>query len=211
MFYVGKGYGKRAWKTTGRNERWNRTYKKHGLVVEIVFDSLTEEDAFQCEKDTILEFKYFGAPLCNMTNGGEGTSGYVPSVEARNKISKLHKGRVKSEQERLNISKAQKGRVFSKEQLENMSKCQLGKKQSEETKLKRAKTLKEVGTCNDRTTYVFYSKEDVFIGTREELSQYTGIAKRDFRVLFSKQRTLVCKKWSVLRLNELLILKENIL
>ena len=211
MFYIGKGYGKRAWKTTGRNERWTRTYKKYGMVVEIVFDSLTEEDAFQCEKDTILEFQYFGAELCNMTSGGEGSVGYKFSEEAKHKMSLARKGRIKSEQERLNISKAQKGRVFSEEQLENMSKCQLGKKQSEETKLKRAKTLKEVGTCNDRNTYVFYSKDDVFIGTREELSQYTGIPKRDFRILFSKQRTLVCKKWSVLRLNELFILKENIL
>lgn len=211
VFYVGKGHGKRAWKTTGRNERWTRTYKKYGMVVEIVFDSLTEEDAFQCEIDTILEFKYFGAELCNMTSGGEGASGYVPTLEARNKISALHKGRVKSEQERLNISKAQKGRVFSKEHLDNMSKCQLGKKQSEETKLKRANTLKEVGTCNDRNTYVFYSKDDVFTGTREELSQYTGIPKSKFRTLFAKQRTLAVRGWSVLRFMELLNLKENIL
>ena len=208
MFYVGKGYGKRAWKTAGRNERWTRTYKKHGMIVEIVFDSLTEQEAFQCEKDTILEFQYFGAELCNMTSGGEGSTGYKFSEQAKVLMSKARKGRIKSEQERLNISKAQKGRVFSKEHLENMSKCQLGKKQSEETKLKRALKLKEVGTCNDRNTYLFYSKDDVFIGTREELSQYTEIAKHKFRVLFSKQRTLVAQKWSVLRVMELLNLKE---
>jgi hypothetical protein len=208
VFYVGKGYGKRAWKTAGRNERWTRTYKKHGMTVEIVFDSLSEQEAFQCEKDTILEFRYFGAELCNMTDGGEGTSGYKPSETTKAKISKIQKGRIKTEQERKNISKAQIGRVFSKEHIENMSKCQLGKKQSEETKLKRALTLKEVGTCNDRNTYLFYSSDDVFVGTREELSQYTGIPKRKFRLLFSKQRTLVTQKWSVLRFMELLNLKE---
>lgn len=208
MFYVGKGYGKRAWKTAGRNERWTRTYKKHGMTVEIVFDSLSEQEAFQCEKDTILEFRYFGAELCNMTDGGDGATGYKFSEEAKVLMSKARKGRVKSEQERKNISKAQKGRVFSKEHIENMSKCQLGKKQSEETKLKRSLTLKEVGTCNDRNIYLFYSSDDIFVGTREELSQYTGTPKRKFRVLFSKQRTLVAQKWSVLRVMELLNLKE---
>jgi hypothetical protein len=208
VFYVGKGYGKRAWKTAGRNERWTRTYKKHGMIVEIVFDSLSEQEAFQCEKDTILEFRYFGAELCNMTDGGEGASGYKTSESAKAKISKIQKGRIKTEQERKNISKAQIGRVFSKEHIENMSKGQLGKKQSEETKLKRALTLKEVGTCNDRATYLFYSSDDIFVGTREDLSQYTGIPKHKFRVLFSKQRTLVTQKWSVLRLKELLNLKE---
>jgi len=208
VFYVGKGYGKRAWKTAGRNERWTRTYKKHGMTVEIVFDSLSEQEAFQCEKDTILEFQYFGANLCNMTSGGEGTAGYEFSEEAKALMSKARKGRIKSEQECKNISKSQIGRVFSKEHIANMSKCQLGKKQSEETKLKRALILKEVGTCNDRATYLFYSSDDVFVGTREELSQYTGIPKRKFRLLFSKQRTLVTQQWSVLRLKELLNLKE---
>jgi len=210
VFYVGKGKEQRAWTVQGRNEYWTKTYKKHGLTVEIVFDSLTEDEAFQCEIDTILEFEYFGAKLCNMTSGGEGTSGYKFSEEAKHKMSLARKGRVKSEQERLNMSKAQIGRVFSKEQLENMSKCQLGKKQSEDTKLKRIATLKEVGTCNDRNTYLFYSKDDIFVGTREELSKYTGIPKRKFRTLFSKQRSLTTQNWSVLRFMELINLKENI-
>jgi len=208
VFYVGKGHGKRAWKTSGRNERWTRTFKKHGLIVEIVFDELDEQTAFDVEKDTITELTYFGYPLCNMTSGGEGVSGLKVSDETRAKLSKAHKGRIKSEQECRNISISLKGRKFSEEQLLNMSKCQLGKKQSDETKLKRSLTLKEVGTCNDRNNYIFYSSDDIFIGTREDLSQYTGIPKRKFRLLFSKQRTLVTQKWSVLRFMELLNLKE---
>lgn len=76
-FYVGKGSGKRAWQFTGksRNSYWHRVVNKHGVSVEIVFDNLTEEESFQCEKDTILEFSYFGYPLTNLTSGGEGSSG----------------------------------------------------------------------------------------------------------------------------------------
>lgn len=75
-FYVGKGKDKRAWSQSPRSAFWKNVKTKHGLIVEIVFDNLSEEEAFQCEKDTILEFRYFGYPLVNLTNGGEGASGF---------------------------------------------------------------------------------------------------------------------------------------
>lgn len=86
-FYVGKGSGNRAFDLSGRNEYWKRVKDKHGLKVEILFDNLSEDEAFQCEIDTLLEFKYFGYELTNMTNGGEGPSGLNFSDEQRLKIS----------------------------------------------------------------------------------------------------------------------------
>lgn len=76
-FYVGKGKDRRAWEFNkkARNEYWHMVENKHGVIVEIVFDNLTEQEAFQIEKDTILEFEYFGYPLTNITRGGEGSSG----------------------------------------------------------------------------------------------------------------------------------------
>jgi hypothetical protein len=84
---VGKGKDKRAYSTFSRNDRWNKTANKHGLIVEIVFDELEETDAFQVERDTILEMKYFGYPLVNMTEGGDGISGFKHSVETKKKQS----------------------------------------------------------------------------------------------------------------------------
>jgi len=88
-FYVGKGSGKRAWDftETGRNLYWHRVRNKHGINVEIVFDNLTEEEAFQCEKDTILEFNYFGYALTNLTSGGEGSSGLAFTDQQRLNIA----------------------------------------------------------------------------------------------------------------------------
>lgn len=82
VFYVGKGKGKRAYRPYGRNPRWNNTANKHGFSVEIVFDNLLEQEAFSLEIDTIKEMQYlFPDTLCNLTNGGEGSSGYKWSDE----------------------------------------------------------------------------------------------------------------------------------
>lgn len=93
-FYVGKGSGNRAWEFNQRNEYWKRVKNKHGVAVEIVFDNLEEDEAFQCEKDTILEFKYFGYTLANLTEGGEGPSGMQFSDEQRLRIAESIRGRV---------------------------------------------------------------------------------------------------------------------
>lgn len=90
-FYVGKGKGYRAWVTSGRSGWWQRVVDKHGLIIEVVFDNLTEADAFQCEKDSILEFNYFNYPLVNLTAGGEG--GLAPSKETRHKQSTAKLGK----------------------------------------------------------------------------------------------------------------------
>lgn len=86
IFYVGKGSGRRAWEFRGRNNWWNKVHKKYGINVELVFENLTEEEAFQCEKDTILEFTYFGYSLVNLNEGGSG--GSSPSLETRVKMAK---------------------------------------------------------------------------------------------------------------------------
>jgi hypothetical protein len=95
-FYVGKGSGNRAWdmQSRGRNAYWQRTKNLHGIRVEIIFDNLTEQEAFQCEVDTILEFKYLGYSLTNLSLGGEGQSGYKFTDKQRLAISRGLKGRI---------------------------------------------------------------------------------------------------------------------
>ena len=71
-FYVGKGKDKRAWNFHKRSAFWNNTKNKHGVFVEIVFDGLTEDEAFQCEKDTIPELEY------ELEYGGSKENGIEP-------------------------------------------------------------------------------------------------------------------------------------
>ena len=109
-FYVGKGKNTRSHSTFGRNKRWNNTYKKHGLIVEILYDNLSEEDAFNLEKDTITEMKYhFEDTLCNMTDGGEGVSGYKWNT-LENHVSNKMRGRKHTPEHCAKISEANKGR-----------------------------------------------------------------------------------------------------
>lgn len=208
VFYVGKGRGNRAKIKNGRNSKWKNVVNKHGYTIEIVFDNLDEETAFAIEKDTILEFRYFGYDLCNFTSGGEGSTGMIMSEESRRKISIAKTGKIRSESHRKNLSLAQKGKAKNPASVEKMRLSNTGKKQTEETKRKRSETLKRVGTSNDRNIYVFFSKNDVFVGTRKDLSEYTKIDLKKFKPLFEKNYIRSAQGWSVLNLQTLLFLKE---
>lgn len=72
VFYVGKGCGKRAIATKGRNSWWTRVYEKYGRVVEYLEKGLTQDDALALEMETILFYRACGHQLCNLTGGGDG-------------------------------------------------------------------------------------------------------------------------------------------
>lgn len=81
-FYVGKGSGKRAWfSKAGRSRYWNNVASKHGVTVEIYKDNLSERDALELEVILIKELRDKGESLVNLTDGGDGVNGYVPTQE----------------------------------------------------------------------------------------------------------------------------------
>ena len=89
-FYVGKG----TWERVQRRERW-KVWKafvnKHGWERErcrqIVFATKDEQVAFAFEKETIAKLGTFAIWGANMTEGGEGSSGYRWSAAARKRVS----------------------------------------------------------------------------------------------------------------------------
>jgi hypothetical protein len=89
-FYVGKGYKKRAYDKTNRSKYWHNV-AKNGYTIEYEFEGLDDQTAMQIEKDMI---KMWGRRitntgcLVNLTDGGDGSSGYVPDDVWRDKISK---------------------------------------------------------------------------------------------------------------------------
>lgn len=103
-------------------------------------ENLSEKEAKEWEIRLIALFKTnrcryrdceFGY---NMTDGGEGMSGYKHTKEAKDKISKVHKGKALSEETRQRISEGHKNP--SEETRRKMSDAKKGKPHSEEHKKK---------------------------------------------------------------------------
>jgi hypothetical protein len=91
VFYVGKGCGSRAKAKTRRSLRWKKVVSKHGFIVEIVFENLSEFDAYEIEKDVIKEMRYhYEDTIINVLDGGDGGLEY----QKYNSSTEYHKRRV---------------------------------------------------------------------------------------------------------------------
>ena len=92
VFYVGKGKGDRYKQLSSRNKFFIDMYNTHNCSVNKIYENLTEEEAFNKEVETIKWYKEnTNYRLTNQTDGGEGTSGWVPSQDFKDKQSKIHK------------------------------------------------------------------------------------------------------------------------
>lgn len=130
VFYVGKGTKGRAFKTHGRNVYWKRVVAKYGYFVTIVADGLTETEALAKESALISELGKIA--LCNMTDGGEGMSGYRHSENGKLKIaaSKVGKPRPQAAVEKMRQSKL--GKKASEATRQKMSNARRGYSHSPE-------------------------------------------------------------------------------
>ena len=96
VFYVGKGCANRYLSNRHRSEYWRRIVAKYGFVAEIVHGGLTEDEAFSME---VLLIEHYGRDaLCNLTDGGDGPSGYRHSEESRRAMSKSRTGKKHSQE-----------------------------------------------------------------------------------------------------------------
>ena len=134
VFYVGKGKGRRAFdRGARRGQFWHRIVKKAGgVVVEIVADGLTENEAFLLEKQNIAAFRKQGLRLCNLTDGGDGASGAKRTEAWKRMMSQVHSGKAVSTEVRLKISESVKasGFVHTDEMRYKISETHKGKKRA---------------------------------------------------------------------------------
>ena len=133
-YYIGKGSGKRIYSK-------DRTIKPPKDKSRIIFlkKNLTEEEAFKHEIYMIDVFgrKDLGTGILhNRTDGGEGSSGCIPSEETKRKLSEVNKGKIVSEETRKKISETSKGKTLSEEHIKKISEANKGHAVSEETKRK---------------------------------------------------------------------------
>ena len=145
-FYVGKGKGNRAYDKFKRSNYW-KNVAKDGYTIKL-FENLSEHHAFELE---IAFIKLYGRRdlgtgcLVNLTDGGEGTSGWQKkniSDEYRKKLSDAQKGKTYSDESKIKMSKAKlgktpwKGKMHSDKTKQKMSEAKKGKINSDEHKRK---------------------------------------------------------------------------
>jgi len=123
-FYVGKGYGHRAFKLLGseRNIYHKRVVAKYGRgnIAIYVYTCESEQLALDFEVELIAYFRSQGIKLCNMTDGGEGLSN--PSQEVRKALSKATKLMWQDEEYRAKTMMAQSvGKIGNKNAVGNHS------------------------------------------------------------------------------------------
>jgi hypothetical protein len=201
-YYIGKGIGNRAY---SKHRKHIKVPNKNRIL--ILKNNLTEEDAFKHE---IYMISVFGRKdlgngiLINLSNGGDGVSGYKHtglskykmqikaldrppvSKETKEKISKTLKGRKKSplsEEQKKKISETKKKNF--KEGKYKTPNGMLGKKHKEETKKKMSAIAKTKN--NSQIASQSRMKKVMINGTiynsRKESIEKTGISWRQYEKL----------------------------
>jgi hypothetical protein len=166
-FHVGKGCFRRFKQTSDRNPKWNKIANKYGFRYEIVQDNMSESDAFLLEMWLIAKFRHQGYDLANLTDGGEGNSGYRHTDEQRKKLSAAKMGIQMSDDFKRKCSERMKGVSTRK-----------GQKTSEETKERISKSKSgRASYTYDHTKYRFENTEtgQTFTGTSHDLLLKYGL------------------------------------
>lgn len=152
-YYIGKGSGERAYKSSGRFA----TTPVDRSKILILKSGLSEDQAFRHEMYMISVFgrKNNGTGiLLNLTDGGEGSSGRVLSSQTKEKIRKKILGKKAKKSVRLKMSASRKGRYVSIETRRKKSLSMRGKNtgpRTEEFKAKVSNTM----LLKERSKYVY--------------------------------------------------------
>jgi group I intron endonuclease len=204
-FYAGKGKGQRCFvhlkpwylkhDTNQLKVNIIEKIRKGGEepIVEILKKDLTENEAFQIETQQIKLYGRIenGGLLANMSDGGEGQSGYHHTEELKKEFSERFSGdknpfygKSHSEKSLKKIGDTNRGKILNEEWRKKLSESSKGRKKSEEHKKKiqlahqqRQKTPQEIQRLVDlnKSRKGIPIKDDVKIKISLSLS---GIKKK---------------------------------
>lgn len=223
-FYVGKGKGNRFKAHfyechNFNNYKWNKIQKIKNLklnpIIVKVFENLTEQDAFLKEIEIISKIRR--KILTNMSNGGEGQSGYKHKPETKIKISEGVKNSEKYQKsirndeylKKLSLSLIghkgwNKGGVrseFDREKIKNGLKKSTKKgfvQHSKESKIKMSEKAKGINNNNSTIYEIMIPNGDIVrIKGRENVRKYlmdtTVKLSMLFKYNYSDNYTIISK------------------
>jgi len=127
VFYIGKGKRNRISSHEWQAKKGAKSYKcnvirkiwarAENVVRSILAFFETEQEAYEYEKALI----FFMDGLTNQTDGGDGTSGYIPTDELRQKWSETRKSSPAYQEARRKLAESRKGSRHSEETRQRMS------------------------------------------------------------------------------------------
>lgn len=138
VFYVGIGKtAARAKSTQSRNDFWWNIINKVDYIIEIIHSKISWDLAVDLETKYIKQIgrRDLGlGPLVNLTDGGEGNIGWVPSEDIKNRIGNSNRGKKRTDEYKKERSKRYsgknnpmygkpgfEGKVFTEVSLSNLS------------------------------------------------------------------------------------------
>lgn len=230
-FYVGKGSGDRYLqhlKTAKSNSYWkdpnkikiNKIRKILSVGLEPTIDIITcnsEEDSFLLEKSIIEKYGRIDnntGVLTNLSDGGEGQSGWIPDVRYRNNMSESTRGekngmfgRNHSEESRDKIRMKNIGRKPNDETRKKMSDSRtgelngfFGKKHSDDTITKISENRKGKLTLSENPSavkYIFISpsgNQFIVHGYFEKFCDYNSLSVGRMKRFIGKGRIPPCNR-----------------
>lgn len=125
VFYIGIGNKQRPYKKSIRSIFWKNIVSKTDYIVEIISENIDWSSACELEELLIKEYgrRDLGlGSLVNMTNGGEGTNGYIMPEERKQFLKDTKTGIKFSKETCIKISESRKGMKFSESHKENLRK-----------------------------------------------------------------------------------------
>jgi hypothetical protein len=119
--YISKGKGKRLYQHLSKRKLSKNTFKNNKIksildsniqpIILKIFENESESIVFNKEFELINKIgrnDLKTGPLCNLTNGGEGSSGYIPTLESKIKNSNSNKKQIFTIERRNKLSEKAK-------------------------------------------------------------------------------------------------------
>lgn len=160
-FYVGKGSADRAYRKNHRSKWWERTVNKYGYIIKIVDNDLYEHEAFELEEFLIQELGRKDlklGTLLNLTDGGDGISGYRFTPEQRVNLSNSHKGERSHNFGKKGLDSPLYGKRQSKETIEKRRLKLIGRKRNDDLKMQASIRMLGVKLSQDTRDKIAKSK-----------------------------------------------------
>ena len=232
-FYVGKGKDGRAFdKKYNRNKHYLNIVAKLsrlGLLVDIQFVAmnLSEDDAFNLEKERISYWREKKIKLTNLTNGGDGSAGHIqpPLTDeqrqklvvalkraalnrlpmddpTKSKISATVEALWRDEEYRQRLSEAHKGHVFTEEHRAALRAGQAAR--APRTEEHKARIAAAVKAAHERKRLANGGKETMPPGTGAKISA-SNLGKKRSPEACERIRGGVTASWTARKAVENLI------